>query len=238
MDAAGGRRAGPRMPGHYGSLPGEPASRTFDADADFDAFVRHLDDVLDAAGVARAVICGVSFGGLIALRYAASAADRVRGADSRVDSRPALALRPQLRRDTRSGRRSRSPLFVARARPPRILAESCARCIPIRRARLSACVRAGWRGRAGAGRSARMGRRAQLAERQNFEADCARVKVPTLVVTGERDLDLVVPCDDTHELSRSDSRLELPAVRAHRPPGDGLGARSVCRDRLAILPGL
>ena len=35
--------------------------------------------VLDASGVASAVICGVSFGGLIALRYAATRGDRVRG---------------------------------------------------------------------------------------------------------------------------------------------------------------
>ena len=42
-----------------------------------------------------------------------------------------------------------------------------------------------------------MSRRAHLAESQNFEADCTCVKVPTLVVTGERELDLVVPCDDT-----------------------------------------
>ena len=62
------------------SLPGEPGVGTsFDADADFDLFVRHLDEVLDASGVASAVICGVSFGGLIALRYAARRGHRVRG---------------------------------------------------------------------------------------------------------------------------------------------------------------
>ena len=43
----------------------------------------------------------------------------------------------------------------------------------------------------------RMSRRARLAEGQNFEADCAGVTVPTLVVTGERELDQVVPCDET-----------------------------------------
>jgi 3-oxoadipate enol-lactonase len=42
-----------------------------------------------------------------------------------------------------------------------------------------------------------MSLRARLAERQNFEADCTSVKAPTLVVTGERDLDQVVPCDET-----------------------------------------
>src|SRR5688500_18785590 len=62
------------------SLPGEPGVGTsFDADADFDVFVRHLDELLDASDVASAVICGVSYGGLIALRYAARRRDRVRG---------------------------------------------------------------------------------------------------------------------------------------------------------------
>ena len=42
-----------------------------------------------------------------------------------------------------------------------------------------------------------MGRRARLAESQNFEADCRCVNVPTLVVTGENELDQVVPCDET-----------------------------------------
>ena len=36
------------------SLPGEPGvGQSFDADADFDVFVRHLDEVLDASGVAK-----------------------------------------------------------------------------------------------------------------------------------------------------------------------------------------
>ena len=42
-----------------------------------------------------------------------------------------------------------------------------------------------------------MSRRARLAERQDFEADCMCVTVPTLIVTGERELDQVVPSDET-----------------------------------------
>lgn len=42
-----------------------------------------------------------------------------------------------------------------------------------------------------------MSHRACLAERQDFTADCARITAPTLVVTGERDLDQVVPCEET-----------------------------------------
>jgi pimeloyl-ACP methyl ester carboxylesterase len=42
------------------SLPGEPGVDTpFDEAADFDVFVRYVDDVMDAAGVPDAVFCGV-----------------------------------------------------------------------------------------------------------------------------------------------------------------------------------
>ena len=43
----------------------------------------------------------------------------------------------------------------------------------------------------------RMSQRAQMAEREEFENDCARVEAPTLVITGERDLDRVVSYDET-----------------------------------------
>jgi len=43
----------------------------------FHDYVEQLDEVLDNAGLERAAICGVSFGGLIALRYAAERPERV-----------------------------------------------------------------------------------------------------------------------------------------------------------------
>ena len=54
------------------SLPVETGvGNAFDARGTFDQFVRYLDDLLDARGVETAILCGVSYGGLIALRYAA-----------------------------------------------------------------------------------------------------------------------------------------------------------------------
>ena len=43
----------------------------------------------------------------------------------------------------------------------------------------------------------RMAQRARVAERENFEIDCRCVTAPTLVITGERTLDHVVPCEET-----------------------------------------
>ena len=47
-----------------------------------------------SAGVSRAVLCGVSFGGFVALRYAALQPERVSGADPRVGARTGLAAEP------------------------------------------------------------------------------------------------------------------------------------------------
>ena len=177
------------------SLPGEPGVDTsFDADADFNVFVRHLDDVLDASGVADAIVCGVSFGGLIALRYAALRRHRVRGLILVSTPGPRWRLNPRQARYVKWPALS-SPLFALGAvrrglRELRVM-------YPDPRARLSASIGAGWRVVRAPAAPRRMSRRAQLAERQNFVADCHSVKVPTLVVTGERDLDLVVPCDET-----------------------------------------
>ncbi len=176
------------------SLPGEPGAPSFGADADFDLFVRQLDDVLDRSGVRSAIVCGISFGGLIALRYAARRSDRVRGLILVSTPGPHWRLNPSQRLYARWPLLA-SPIFAAGAarrgwRELRTL-------YPSARARLNACLNAGWPVLKAPAMPRRMSRRACLAERQNFEADCARVTAPTLVVTGERELDRVVPCDDT-----------------------------------------
>src|SRR5438552_15959344 len=55
-----------------GSLPGESGEG-------FGRFIGHVDRLLDEAHVSKAVICGISFGGLVALRYAATRPERIRG---------------------------------------------------------------------------------------------------------------------------------------------------------------
>ena len=177
------------------SLPGEPGTpMPFGADADFDVFVRYLDTVLDTSAVSSAILCGISFGGLIALRYAARRGNRVRGLILVSTPAPDWRLRGHQRRYAQWPVLT-SPLFAAGAmrrgwREVRAM-------YPTPRARLRACARAGWRVATAPAMPRRMSLRARLAERQNFEADCQCVKAPTLVVTGERDLDRVVPCDDT-----------------------------------------
>jgi len=49
----------------------------FDPALGFDNFIKQLDQVFDRTGLERAALCGVSYGGLIALRYAALRPERV-----------------------------------------------------------------------------------------------------------------------------------------------------------------
>ena len=64
-------------------------------DAWFDRWVRLIDRRLDDAGLESATIAGVSFGGLIAIRYAARRPSRVRAARAGVDAVAALPPRPR-----------------------------------------------------------------------------------------------------------------------------------------------
>src|SRR5262245_5945816 len=55
----------------------EPAADSpFDAGRGFGSFIDQIDAALDHLAIDRAIVCGVSFGGLIALRYAASKPER------------------------------------------------------------------------------------------------------------------------------------------------------------------
>ena len=175
------------------SLPGEPGSGA-DLNGSFDAFVRHVDSMLDAAGMDRVVLCGVSFGGLIALRYAARRPQRVRALILVSTPGPKWRLKPHLARYVRWPLLS-APLFVAGA--SRRYFKELQALFPAPGARLKAALGTTWRVAASPAAPRRMSRRARLAERENFEDDCAKVTVPTLVVTGERDLDQVVPYEET-----------------------------------------
>lgn len=175
------------------SLPGEPGAHS-NVNGGFDSFVEYIDGVLDGAGVERAVICGVSFGGLIALRYAALRPERTEGLVLVSTPGPRWKLQPNLVRYMKWPTLS-SPLFFAGAFGrfwPELRVT-----YPDLKQRVRFCTAAMSRVLAAPAVPSRMSHRAQLAARERFESDCARVKAPTLVITGERDLDRVVKYDET-----------------------------------------
>jgi pimeloyl-ACP methyl ester carboxylesterase len=175
------------------SLPGEPGAMK-GSTGNFDAFVEYVDGVLDAAAVERAVICGVSFGGLIGLRYAARRPARTDGLILVSTPGPNWKPKPNLARYMKWPTLS-SPLFFAGAFSrfwPELRVT-----YPAVSQRLRFCAAAMARVVAAPAIPSRMSKRAQMAVREQFERDCAEVAAPTLVITGERELDRVVTYDET-----------------------------------------
>lgn len=177
------------------SLPGEPGVEVLpEGHGGFDGYIRHIDCLLDSANLSDAVICGVSFGGLIALRYAARRRDRVRALILVSTPGPHWRPTPQEARHIRWPILS-SPFFLLAA--GRRAWSELRVTLPYLPERLAFSARWALRVAAAPGIPWRMTARARLAVEEHFENDCARVAVPTLVIAGERELDKVVKFDDT-----------------------------------------
>lgn len=179
------------------SLAGDPGSATaFDPGLGFDAFVAQIDGLRAAAGLERAAVCGISLGGLVALRYAAERPGRV--AALVLVSTPGPRWRPSPRQADYVRRPWLSaPHFVAGAW--RRLGPEIGTALDGRwpRVRFTArhLARVVWSPPS----PSRMGARVRLAATIDFGGTARRVQAPTLVVTGEPDLDRVVPVDGTRE---------------------------------------
>jgi pimeloyl-ACP methyl ester carboxylesterase len=173
---------------------------TFSLDADdLDGYARQVASVLSDKGLERAVICGVSFGGLVAVRFAASYPSRCEALVLASTPRPALRLRRRhqiyMRAPWIFG-----PVFLAES-PFRLRPEVVA-AIPDGRARRRFAL-AGLRTLVSAPVSlTRMAERARLITGADVGSDCERIIAPTLVVTGEPGLDHVVPVEGSSEYTR------------------------------------
>jgi pimeloyl-ACP methyl ester carboxylesterase len=163
---------------------------------DLDALVRQLDAVLDRAGLDAATLCGISFGGLVALRYAAVRPERVSGLILVSTPPPSWTTDRRLEAYLKSPRLL-APLFVARS-PGRLWPEIAA-AHPDWRVRLAFGARHLLRVAAAPFSPTLMAARVRAALGHDFEEDCRRVVAPVLVVTGEGHLDRVVPVDATRE---------------------------------------
>jgi pimeloyl-ACP methyl ester carboxylesterase len=157
----------------------------------FENYVRQLAEVLNRAGLERATLVGVSYGGLIAAEFAARHPDRV----------TRLVLASALPTDWHPDRRARfylraprllSPLFVAGA-PLRLQPEVRA-AFPRLADRLRFMAAQAWRVARAPVSPHKMARRVRWSDAHRF-ADLVRVTAPVLVVTGEPGLDRVVPVE-------------------------------------------
>lgn len=167
---------------------------TFDPSLGFENYVRQLDQVFHQAGIDRAPVCGVSYGGFIALRYAALRPERVSALI--LVSSPAPGWEPNNSQRRYILRPWRSlPAFIATA-PGRLWPEIRA-ALDNWRERVAFSVAYSARILGAPTLPTDMAGRVRLEPSLNFAADCARIDVPTLVITGEDDLDRIVPPEVT-----------------------------------------
>jgi 3-oxoadipate enol-lactonase len=173
---------------------------TFSLDGDdLDGYAAQVDRALAEKGIDRATICGVSFGGLIAVRFAALFPARCSALVLASTPKPLLRLRRRhqiyLRAPWILG-----PIFIAES-PLRLRPEVCA-AIPDWRGRRRFAL-LGLRTLLSAPVSlSRMAARARLITSIDLGPDCERIAAPTLIVTGESGLDHVVPVEGSSEYTR------------------------------------
>ena len=164
-----------------------------EASKQFDNYISQVELAMQRAGIEQAVIAGVSYGGLIASEFAARHPQRV----------SALVLASALHSSWEPDDEQRrylnaptlmSPLFVATA--PRRMRSEMAAALPGIGKRVGFALMHAARVLMSPTTPSRMARRIKWAQAYRF-ADPRQIKVPVLIVTGEPDLDRVLPVDVT-----------------------------------------
>jgi pimeloyl-ACP methyl ester carboxylesterase len=210
------------------SLCDEPSSGArFDERQGFNCYVDQVRDAMDQAGLDRAVICGVSFGGAIAAAFAATYPARV---DALV---LASALSPEWTPHPRLHVYLRAPRLLA----PVFLVQSALRmrpelmaAVPVLGDRVRFAVDSFRRLVAYRPVASRMRQRILLFLRTP-RFDLSHLRVPALVITGEADLDRAVPVEETRKYARL-----LPQARVVTLPRTGhLGVVTRPREFAALI---
>jgi pimeloyl-ACP methyl ester carboxylesterase len=166
----------------------------FDPTLGFESYVRQLDSILDQGSIQRTALCGVSFGGFVALRYAAQRPDRVSALV--LASVPGPRWRPSPQQSRWLARPWWSaPTFVLTS-PLRLWPEVSA-AMPDASQRMRFFVRQGVRCMTAPIVPPLMASRIRCAESIDFQNDSGKVRAATWVVTGEESLDRVVPVGST-----------------------------------------
>jgi pimeloyl-ACP methyl ester carboxylesterase len=211
------------------TLSGDFGAGRPDAALGFEAYVRQLEGVVDGAGVERVALCGISFGGTVAVRYAARHPERVthlivasspgpgwraNAEQSRYVARPLITL----------------PVFLATAFL-RLHAELAA-AFPRVPDRISFVGRATLRALRYPALPHVMAERVRLIQTIDLAADASRVTAPTLVVTGDPRLDLVVPVESTRQYLS-----HIPGSRYEMMENSGHSGSLTQPERLARIVG-
>jgi pimeloyl-ACP methyl ester carboxylesterase len=170
------------------------ADRRLDPSQGFDQYVRQLEDVIQRAGIERTALCGISFGGVVALRYAARHPARV--THLVIASSPGPNWQPSHEQDRYVSRPVLTlPVFLwhALGRLSRELAASFPQLLD----RLAFVVRAAATALRYPALPHVMAKRVRLMQTVDLAADCERIRAATLIITGAPELDHVVPVEST-----------------------------------------
>lgn len=156
----------------------------------FDVYLRQLDEIIARLELRQFAVCGVSYGGWIAVRYAAQNPQRVNSLV--LVSAPAPGWSPSPRQAAYLSRPWLSaPAFMATG-PLRVWPEIQS-ALPDWPSRLRFTVTHGLRVLSAPMLPPLMSARVKQAQALDFHPDCERIAAPTLIVTGEEGLDSVVP---------------------------------------------
>ncbi|HEX3645487.1 MAG TPA: alpha/beta hydrolase [Vicinamibacterales bacterium] len=182
------------------ALAGEGASGLpFDEARGLDNYVDQISAVMRDRKLERAAICGISFGGLAALRFAAAAPERTSALVLVSTPGPPWNLKRRHRLYLRLPWIF-MPLFLAET--PLRLRRELKVALPSWRSRVAfemAQAKRLWTAPISVGRMAQRGR---LLRHLDVEHDCASISAPTLVITGDGALDLIVPVVGTERYAR------------------------------------
>jgi pimeloyl-ACP methyl ester carboxylesterase len=210
------------------SLCDEPTSGfAWSNDKGFENYLAQLDDVLAATGARRAVLVGVSYGGLVAAEFAARHPERVAGVVIASAPPPTWTPDQRVRRYLASPRLLGAGFFLGA--PMRAYPELKA-AIPEPGRRWRFAIRQSLRVVTALPSSGRMVRRLHWLQDAQFGVD-RPVDLPALIVTGEPELERVVPPDLTAEY-----RAWLPRARTTTLPQTGhAGTVTKAREFAALV---
>jgi pimeloyl-ACP methyl ester carboxylesterase len=182
------------------ALAGERASGLpFDPALGLDNYVSQIGRALDEAGIERAVICGVSFGGVVAVRFAAAHPDRTASLVLASTPGPIWCLKPKHQLYARAPWIF-GPLFVVEA--TRRLREELSVAMPRPAARARFALRQLGNFLRAPVSLRQMAQRARIISTLDLADACLHITAPTLVLTGEAALDHVVPVEGTSQYVR------------------------------------
>lgn len=160
----------------------------------FEQWMSMIQCQVERSGSDRVVLIGVSFGGLVAVRYAARYPERV-GALVLVSApSPGMRLRPFDQGLVRNPI-TRLPLFAVRG--VRRLAPEIVAAKDSWPERLRFAASYGWQVMRKPVAPRRMARWVQAWQAADIVSECARITAPTHLITGEPRLDRVVPVQST-----------------------------------------